>query len=89
VPEFPTGNGRVDLHIRCREHEGIIEVKSFRDITSLKHGKIQAAGYAKKLGIDKVVLVVFVHGVEEKEAEILRDGRVIDGVRIITEPIVF
>jgi len=89
VPEFPTGNGRVDLHIRCKEQEGIIEVKSFRDMASLKQGKLQAAHYAQKLGINKVVIVVFVHGVEEKEAEILRDDRVIEGVRIITEPVVF
>ena len=89
VPEFPTGNGRVDLHIRCKEQEGIIEVKSFRDMATLKQGKLQAATYAKKLEIDKVVLVVFVHGVEEKEAEILKDDRMIEGVRIITEPVVF
>ena len=89
VPEFPTGNGRVDLHIRCKEQEGIIEVKSFRDMATLKQGKLQAAHYAKKLGINNVVIVVFVHGVEEKEAEILKDDRTIEGVRIITEPVVF
>ncbi len=89
IPEFPTGNGRVDLHIRCNSKEGIIEVKSFSRRKRLEHGKIQAATYAKKLGLNKVVLVVFVHGVEEKEAGILKDDRVIDGVRIITEPVVF
>ncbi len=89
IPEFPTGNGRVDLHIRCNLKQGIIEVKSFSRRKRLEHGKVQAATYAKRLGIDKVVLVVFVHGVEEKEADILRDDRVIDGVRIITEPVVF
>ncbi|MCP4689719.1 MAG: hypothetical protein GY859_16820, partial [Desulfobacterales bacterium] len=30
-PEFPTGNGKVDLHLKCREMRGIIEVKSFVD----------------------------------------------------------
>ncbi len=89
VPEFPTGNGRVDLHIRCNSQEGIIEVKSFSRRKKLEQGKYQAATYAKRLGIDKVVMVVFVHGVEEKEAEILKDDRVIEGVRIITEPVVF
>jgi len=28
-PEFPTGNGTVDLHLRCGKQRGIIEVKSF------------------------------------------------------------
>jgi len=89
VPEFPTGNGRVDLHIKCNSQEGIIEVKSFSRRKKLEQGKYQAAIYAKKLGIDRVVMVVFVHGVEEDEAEILKDDRAIDGVRIITEPVVF
>ncbi len=89
VPEFPTGNGRVDLHVKCNSQEGIIEVKSFSRQKKLEQGKIQAAAYAKRLGIDKVILVVFVHGVEEDEAEILKDDRVIEGVRIITEPVVF
>jgi len=89
VPEFPTGNGRVDLHVRCNSKEGIIEVKSFSRRKKLEQGKLQAANYAQKLGINKVVIVVFVHGVEEKEAEILKDDRVIEGVRIITEPVVF
>ncbi len=89
VPEFPTGNGRVDLHIRYRNKEGIIEVKSFRNMHMLNKGKEQAAHYAKKLNIDKVIIVVFLHGVEEKEAEILKDDTIIEGVRIITEPVVF
>ncbi len=89
TPEFPTGNGRVDLHIRCGENVGIIEVKSFRDMATLDHGKVQAANYAKKLGIDNVVIVVFLYGVEEEETEILKDERELEGVKIITEPIVF
>jgi len=39
------------------------------------------------LGIDKVVLVIFVHGLEEKEAKILKDDRIM-GVRVIIEPVV-
>ena len=89
TPEFPTGNGRVDLHIRCDNEEGIIEVKSFRDMASLERGKKQAVEYASKLGIKKVMIVVFLYGVSEEEAEILRDEREIDGIKLTTEPVVF
>ena len=34
-PEFPTGNGQVDLHIRHGEQVGLIEVKSFKSATTL------------------------------------------------------
>jgi hypothetical protein len=29
APEFPTGNGKVDLHLCCGTKRGIIELKSF------------------------------------------------------------
>lgn len=38
-PEFPTGNGRVDLHLKCGKKRGIIEVKSFRNLPELKESE--------------------------------------------------
>ena len=49
-PEFPTGNGKVDLHLRCDGHEGVIEVKSFVDMHELGRAREQAARYAASLG---------------------------------------
>ncbi|KJR42017.1 hypothetical protein MCHI_002085, partial [Candidatus Magnetoovum chiemensis] len=49
-PEFPTGNGKVDLHLRCGDIEAIIEVKSFRNLSELESDKHQAAKYANSLG---------------------------------------
>ena len=89
TPEFPTGNGRVDLHIRCEDKEAVIEIKSFRDMAALKQAKVQASKYAAKLGLKEILLVVFVYGVAEEEAEILRDDKEIEGVRVMVEPIVF
>jgi hypothetical protein len=59
-PEFPTGNGKVDIHIRCDNLEGVIEVKSYRNPAKTKDGIIQAAAYAGKLGLDAVTLALFV-----------------------------
>jgi hypothetical protein len=58
-PEFPTGNGRVDLHLRCRERRAVIEVKSFRDQAELRHSRDQAANYARRLGLPAITLALF------------------------------
>ena len=89
TPEFPTGNGRVDIHLMCKGNEAVIEIKSFSKMSKLKQAWLQAAGYGKKLGLKEVMLVVFVYGVAEEEAEILRDDKEIEGVRVMVEPIVF
>ena len=59
-PEFPTGNGKVDLHLRCEDKRGIIEVKSFVDIYEAKSARQQAAKYAKQLNFDQVTIAMFV-----------------------------
>jgi hypothetical protein len=60
-PEFPTGNGKVDLVLRTKEgHVGLVEVKSFVDMYDLGKGRAQAAGYAKQLGLPAVTMAVFV-----------------------------
>jgi hypothetical protein len=40
-PEFPTGNGKVDLHLQCGEQRGIIEVKSFVNRYQIKSDRQQ------------------------------------------------
>jgi hypothetical protein len=59
-PEFPTGNGKVDIHIRCNGKKGIIEVKSFVDMSETRKGTEQAAAYASSLNLNLVTLALFV-----------------------------
>jgi hypothetical protein len=83
-PEFPTGNGKVDLVLRTRDgHVGLIEVKSFVDMYELGEGHAQAAGYAKKLGVSTVTLAVFVPMEDEAVPEAVSRGAEIDGVEVI------
>jgi hypothetical protein len=89
TPEFPTGNGRVDIHIRCRDTEAVIEIKSFGDMKALEQAKVQAAMYARKLGLKEILVVVFVYGVEEEEAKVLKDDTNIEEIWVIIEPVVF
>lgn len=82
TPEFPNGNGRVDLHIRCGERRGIIEVKSFTDQYQAGEDRKQAARYAKKLGFDRVTMAVFVPIEDETVLEKLSVSDTVDGVTV-------
>jgi len=59
-PEFPTGNGKVDLHLRRGEQRAIVEIKSFSNTGMLEKAKAQAGHYGAQLGLPKVTLAVFV-----------------------------
>ncbi len=81
-PEFPTGNGRVDLHLRCAGKKGVIEVKSFRNHSKLEKAKAQAIDYAKKLHYTAITLAVFVPVEDEEILAQLSGEQTIDGVRL-------
>ena len=81
-PEFPTGNGKVDLHLRCAEKRGIIEVKSFVDAYQAKEARGQAAQYAKELGLAKVTVAMFVPIEDESVLAKLSVQEVILGVEV-------
>jgi len=64
-PEFPTGNGKVDLRI---EHAGRIyglEVKSFASAYEYRKALGQAARYGKELELEEVTLAFFVETIDD------------------------
>ncbi|KJU86785.1 hypothetical protein MBAV_001020 [Candidatus Magnetobacterium bavaricum] len=81
-PEFPTGNGKVDIHLRCGNTEGIIEVKSFTNMYDLEIGKQQAARYAVSLGKDAVTIALFVPSDDKEVHESLSTADTLDGVTV-------
>ncbi|MCP4157867.1 MAG: hypothetical protein GY757_59710 [bacterium] len=81
-PEFPTGNGKVDLHLRCRKGTSVIEVKSFVDAAQIREAKKQAAGYAVGIGLKQVTVAVFVPVDDETVIEKLSDEVLIDGIQV-------
>lgn len=86
-PEFPTGNGKVDLVVRMRDQVGVIEVKSFIDMYELGQARVQVARYAKKLGLSESTLAVFVP-IEEEAVPASVSGEVeIDGVKVLVAAI--
>ncbi len=68
-PEFPTGNGKVDLLIRYRGKLYALELKTFSNLRLYREALEQAARYAKSLGIPEISLVFFIDILDEKSRE--------------------
>ncbi|MCP5046413.1 MAG: ATP-binding protein [bacterium] len=65
-PEFPTGNGKIDLLIRHNNITYGIELKSYTDQTAYRRSLEQAALYGKQLGLSEIFLVIFVEAINEQ-----------------------
>jgi hypothetical protein len=70
LPEFPTGNGKIDLFIRYRDNTYGIELKSFTDQPGYRDALDQAARYGKQLGLDEIFLVTFVESIDKENRRI-------------------
>lgn len=81
-PEFPTGNGKVDLVLRTKDTTAVIEVKSLTDTWELENYRRQAAVYAKKLNLSVATVVVFAMTEDESILNKLSSESEIDGVRV-------
>jgi hypothetical protein len=81
-PEFPTGNGKVDLHLRWRNHRSLIEIKSFVDMRGLEKGLRQAAEYARQADLDAVTVAVFMPVKDEAVLAAASRETTIDGVAV-------
>jgi len=68
-PEFPTGNGKIDLLIRYNNKTYGIELKSYTDDPGYRRSLEQAASYGKKLGLSEMFLVIFVEAIDEQNRE--------------------
>ena len=64
-PEFPTGNGAIDLLIRHAGQLFGLELKSFANQRAYREALTQAAKYGKQLGLTDIALVLFVEAVDE------------------------
>lgn len=64
-PEFPTGNGKIDLFIEYQGTTYGIEVKSFSHRAAYHHALDKAARYAGQLGLKDIYLVSFIEAINE------------------------
>ena len=86
IPEFPTGNGKIDLILKYKGEVYALELKSFSDIYDFREGIEQAAVYGQKLGLKEIVYVVFA---ELKAEDMKKLAQEIEknGIRVIVIPI--
>ncbi|MCU0288896.1 MAG: hypothetical protein MUF15_21190, partial [Acidobacteria bacterium] len=86
IPEFPTGNGKIDLILKYKGRVYALELKSFSDIYDFREGIDQAAQYGQKLRLTEIAYVVFV---ELKAEEIKQLEQEIEkpGIRVNIVPI--
>ena len=64
-PEFPTGNGKVDLLIAYGGTVYGLEVKSFTNLPDYHRSLRQAAAYGRQLGLTEITLALFVEQVDD------------------------
>ena len=64
-PEFPTGNGAIDLLIRHAGQLFGLELKSFANQREYQKALSQAAKYGKQLKVTEIGLVLFIDTVDE------------------------
>jgi len=64
-PEFPTGNGKIDLIIEYAGRIYGLEVKSFSTRQEYRKALIQAAQYGRQLRLTEISLIVFVESIDE------------------------
>ncbi len=86
-PEFPTGNGEIDLII---EYEGTrygLELKSFTNDRNYRESLKQAAKYGKSLKLSVIWLIVFVEHIPDEYREKYEKDYVDKKTRVTVKPV--
>jgi hypothetical protein len=68
-PEFPTGNGQIDLLIRHAGQLFGLELKSFANQRQYQKALPKVASYGKQLGVQEIWLVLFVETVDDQNRQ--------------------
>jgi hypothetical protein len=82
IPQFPTGNGKIDLILKYREQIYALELKSFKNMYTFEKGIDQAAAYARQMGLKEIVFLVFVELTPEEAKQLEQDVEK-SGIKVI------
>jgi len=85
-PEFPTGNGQIDLLIHHAGQLFGLELKSFADKRQYSEALIQAAKYGKQLGVLEIWLVLFIETVDDKNRQLFEADYTDSKTGVIVHP---
>lgn len=84
IPEFPTGNGKVDLLLEQADLRAVIEVKSFTSKSAIALARTQVARYAQSQKLDVATLALFIPVSDPAVLETLSTDEMVNGVRVVT-----
>jgi hypothetical protein len=88
IPEFPTGNGEIDLLIRYAGQLFGLELKSFANQHSYREALKQAAKYGKELGVAAIWLVLFVETVDDKNRQLFEVDYTAEDTGVVVHPLI-
>ncbi len=74
IPEFPAGNGKIDLIVTYQGQTYGIEVKSYTDDLAYKEALKQAADYGKQLKLKEITLAFFVEYIDDANRQTYEKG---------------
>ncbi|MBF0235294.1 MAG: AAA-like domain-containing protein [Desulfamplus sp.] len=63
-PEFPTGNGQIDLVLKYAEKTYGVELKSYIDRAEYRKALKQSAAYGQQLGLKEISLIFFIEYID-------------------------
>ena len=86
-PEFPTGNGKIDIIIEYSNKIYGIELKSYTTESSYFAAINQAAHYAVQLKINTIALVFFVDSIDDANRQNLEKGHLDKDTGVMVETI--
>jgi len=86
-PEFPTGNGQIDLLIRHAGQLFGLELKSFADKRQYSKALVQAANYGRQLGVLEIWLVLFVEAVDDGNRQLFEADYVDGETGVVVHPV--
>jgi len=66
LPEFPTGNGKIDLLSNYAGQQYGVELKSYTTRGIYDRALLKAAQYGKQMGMNEIFLVFFVDAIDEE-----------------------
>jgi len=66
LPEFPTGNGKIDLIIKYNQSIYALELKSFSTLAHYHEAIDQAHDYACQLELSEITLVFFIESISDE-----------------------
>ncbi len=86
-PEFPTGNGKIDLLIRHAGQLFGLELKSFADKRQYRQALAQAAKYGKQLGLSEIWLGLFIEAVDDQNRQRFEADHTDNKTGVIVHPV--